>query len=237
MRAAEPSSWDPRDRETVETVRQLTTGQTILAFSCGKDSIACWLRLRECFDRIVPVYFHIVPGLEFVEESLAYYERFFGTRIIRLPGAQFYRRIATYDYQPPERIKAIREWDLPQPEPEDLLWGVKEDFGLPTAYAASGVRATDNLNRRATMMTHGTIDQKRSRYFPCGWMTMDQMVATFAEARCKLPIDYVWWGRSFDNIKAKHLLTLKEFAPRDYEKVLEWFPLLEVELFRLKMET
>jgi hypothetical protein len=46
----------------------------LLAFSRGKDSIATALAPRGRIDVVPFTYIH-VPGLSFVEESLAYYEK------------------------------------------------------------------------------------------------------------------------------------------------------------------
>ena len=52
--------------------------KTLLAFSCGKDAVAAWLAIRDRFDEVIPYYLYLVPHLEFVDESIDYYERFFG---------------------------------------------------------------------------------------------------------------------------------------------------------------
>lgn len=79
------SNRPPPGEEIVAQVRRETGGKTILAFSTGKDSIAAMQAIRDAFDEVIPVYMYLVPGLEFVEESLAYYERvlFGGRRILR----------------------------------------------------------------------------------------------------------------------------------------------------------
>ena len=69
----------------------------ILAFSTGKDSIAAWLQMRKYFKRIIPYYCYTVPGLTFVEESLKYYEDFFGTHICRLPHRSLARMLRNLD--------------------------------------------------------------------------------------------------------------------------------------------
>ena len=35
----------------------------LLAFSCGKDSIAAWLAMRDMGIEVVPAYLYYVPGL------------------------------------------------------------------------------------------------------------------------------------------------------------------------------
>ena len=79
----------------------------ILAFSTGKDSIAAWLQLRKYFKHVIPYYCYTVPGLEFVENSLAYYEDFFGTHIYRLPHRSLYRLLRNLVFQSPEHVTKI----------------------------------------------------------------------------------------------------------------------------------
>ena len=59
----------------------------LLAFSCGKDSIAAWLAMRDMGIEVVPAYLYYVPGLRFVDEELDYFEQKFQTRIKRYPHA------------------------------------------------------------------------------------------------------------------------------------------------------
>ena len=70
-----------------------TTDTVILSFSAGKDSIAAWLAIRPYFKRIVPYFLYIVPDLEFVEQSVRYYEDFFETRIYRMPHTSWFRML------------------------------------------------------------------------------------------------------------------------------------------------
>lgn len=63
----------------------------LLAFSCGKDSIAAWLAMRDMGIEVVPAYLYYVPGLRFVDEELDYFEQKFQTRIKRYPHPSLYR--------------------------------------------------------------------------------------------------------------------------------------------------
>lgn len=68
---------------SIETIKEVAKRQnkSLLAFSCGKDAVAAWLAIREHFDEVVPYYLYLVPALDFVNESIDYYERYFGTKI------------------------------------------------------------------------------------------------------------------------------------------------------------
>ena len=48
----------------------------------------------------------------------------------------------------------------------------------------------------------------------------------------KLPIDYKWFGRSFDGIDYRFISKLRLHSPEDYERILEWFPLADLDIFR-----
>lgn len=92
--------------ETIEKVRQ-SQDKTLLAFSTGKDAIAAWLAIRDSFDEVIPYYLYLIPDLEFVNESIDYYERFFNTKIIKLPHPSLYRLLNNFIFQPPERCLVI----------------------------------------------------------------------------------------------------------------------------------
>ena len=47
-----------------------------------------------------------------------------------------------------------------------------------------------------------------------------------------LPPDYEWFGRSFDGIDRRFLEPLSRQAPEDFARILEWFPLADLELIR-----
>jgi len=41
-------------------------------------------------------------------------------------------------------------------------------------------------------------------------------------------------GISVDGINAQYLVPIKRNFPRDYQRILDWFPLLDMELYRLE---
>ena len=43
----------------------------LLAFSCGKDSLATWCALRDAGVAVVPVYLWYLPRLSFVDEAIS----------------------------------------------------------------------------------------------------------------------------------------------------------------------
>ncbi len=217
--------------ETIRAVREIQA-ETLLAFSTGKDAIAAWLAVREHFDRVHPYYLYLIPGLEFVEESLDYYEGFFGERIARLPHPSLHRWLNNLVFQPPERCAVIEQAGLPNHSYVDACRVLCEDKGLPNLLAADGVRAADSPMRRIAISRHGPISKRSSRYHPIWDLVKTDLVDLFRKSGARLPVDYRIWGRSFDGIDARFLVPMKRHLPRDYRRVLEWFPLAEMEVYR-----
>jgi len=179
-------------------------GTALLAFSTGKDAIATWCAMRPLFNRIIPVHYELIPGLAFVQESLAYYEDFFKTPIIRKTHPSFVRWLANFVFQTPDRIETIQEARLPDGKgynQEVILEGVRAELGLdPETFVATGVRACDSPYRRLAAQKHGAVNWKRCAWWPVYDWNMDDVDQCLTEARVKLPLDYRLWGRTFDGI-------------------------------------
>jgi hypothetical protein len=220
------------DAEALAHVRA-RTDTVVLKFSCGKDSLAAWLVLREHFERVVPVYHYRVPDLEFVETSLRYYERFFGTPIVRLPHPLLYTYLARGVMQPPARYQALEWWGLDECSYDQMIDWHAEDAGLPApVWRAVGTRKADSAMRRLFFSRMGQVNDRLATFYPVAELKKADLMALFRQHGVKLPVDYKVWGRSFDGYDAYFLEPMKKWFPRDYERVLEWFPFFEMELMR-----
>lgn len=209
----------------------------LLAFSCGKDALASWLALRDSgVEQIVPYYMFYVPGLRFVEESLDRFEQAFGQRIARYPHPSLYRWINHFVFQVPERLAIIEAAQLPDPTYEQIVQIIREDHGLPAAtWVADGVRAADSIVRRTSIKTHGPM-KSASRKVSVIWdWQVAEVRSRLADAGIALPVDYEWFGRSFDGIDARFTGPLREHAPEDYARILDWFPLAGLDLMRQEL--
>jgi len=215
---------------------EASDGVAILSFSCGKDSIAAWLQMRKYFDRIIPVYKYFVPGLQFIERSLQYYEDFFGCHIYRLPHPAFFKKMNTGLFQPPYRMNVILdEMDIDQSEYNDLVISdiVREKEGLSDdVYTAVGVRMADGPMRRMQIKTSGCVIHTKKIFYPVyDWLKAD-IIREMDAVGIKLPVDYKMFGRSFDGLNYTYIKPLKEWFPDDYKRLLEWFPFAEMDLLR-----
>lgn len=210
-------------------------GQILLSFSGGKDAWATWLGIRDHFgaDKITPFYYYLVPGLEFVEDYLDYAESILGTHITRLPNPRFYEMLHGCVFQPPDRWPVIESLNLPKFTWDDVHRATETSRGLPEmCWCAMGLRAADSIQRATALRTHGVVNDKRCTFYPVWDWKMDRVVDGIIRNNIKLPIDYKLFGRTFDGIYLLYLLNIKKCYPRDYAKILEWFPLADAEIWR-----
>ena len=207
--------------------------QLLLSFSTGKDCLAAWLAVRDEFKEIIPFYLYLVPDLEFVDESLAFYEKMLGIHIVRLPAPQLYGMLNDLVFQPPERIETIFSCNFPKfgyPEVREILI---EDYGLnKNIFYATGVRAPDSPMRMTALSKYGPITHSQNKFHPVWNWTKAKLVEELKKHKIKLPIDYKLFSRSFDGLGLRFLFQIKKHLPRDFEKIIQWFPLVELEISR-----
>lgn len=222
----------PTSKEVLQRLADLHE-PVALSFSCGKDSIAAWLAMREYDIEIVPVYFWLVPDLKFVDEELAYFEDFFGTHIYRYPNPSFYRLISNLVHQTPERLRAIEAANLPIPDCQQEWDIIMDELGLPRkTWKADGVRAADSLNRRSSFVRHGVMKESNRKVSPIADWLKAEVMGIIDRYGVKLPIDYEIFGRSFDGIDYRFIEPMREHLPDDFERIVEWFPFCVTDLIR-----
>ncbi|PMC76397.1 phosphoadenosine phosphosulfate reductase [Brachybacterium sp. UMB0905] len=229
----QPLSAEVRQRLAAE-------GRPVLvAFSGGKDAIACTLALIEAGVDVRLAHLYLIPGrepgttLEFVEEGLSYAEGKLGMRVHRYPHPSLYRMLNALIFQPPERCAIIEAADLPIPTYEEIWQVIRMDLGLdPDTWVADGVRAADSPYRRAALVTHGVMKPSTGKVSPIHDWVKAEWSACLDRHGWQLPPDYEMFGRSFDGIDRRFLEPMRAHRPRDYQRVLDWFPLAEMELVR-----
>ena len=88
------------------------------------------------------------------------------------------------------------------------------------------------------MYQNGVIGTKNRRYYYAIW---DWSVAKVAEIinknKIKLPKAYQFSGRTIAAIDYYYMKPFREEYPDDYEKYLEWFPMLDAEFYRYERLT
>lgn len=222
----------------IDTIKEVRSRQadTLLAFSGGKDAVAAWLAIRPHFERVIPVYMYLVPELEFVEETLTYYEQFFGEKIIRMPHPSLMRWLNGNVFRPPHQVEVLEQAKLPEVTYEDIFAAVRYEYGLDDDILyATGVRAADSPMRRIAISRYGSISEAQLKYHPVWDMRKKDLLSLFKKHGVRLAKDYKYFGRTFDGLDIRFLKPVKEHFPGDFQKIVEWFPFVELEIFRFEM--
>lgn len=220
-------------------VRAALRGQgkpVLLAFSRGKDSLATWLALREDGVQVVPFHLYRVPGLRFVDESVKVYEDYFQTRIYQYPHPALFRWLNNMTFQVPERRRIIEAAQLPFFTYEELHEVIRHHHDLPGAWVADGVRASDSPNRRTALKMRGPWRKSVLKVSPIWDWRIRHVREAQQRHQAPIAVDYEWFGRSYDGLDYRFTEPLSRYAPDDYERLLEWFPLVDLEIFRAGLE-
>ena len=220
-----------RGLQACHRVRELTDS-AVLKFSGGKDSLACWLLLRDLFPKIIPIYHYWLPDLEFVETTLKLYEDYFQTPIIRAPHPNFLSYLADGCFQPPHRAKVIQAHALSGADYDEIVEWVCEDEGLEDYWVAVGIKASDSPVRRLAIERNGAWTPSKRLFYPVADMRKDDLVELIKRHNAPVSEDYEVFGRSFDGLQYRYLSKIKDRYPHDYAKIIHWFPLAQAEFMR-----
>jgi len=215
----------------------------LVAFSAGKDAIATELALQDAGVKTILAYLYYIPGrqpgttLTFIEDTLSSLEASLGKPIHRYPHPSLWHWLRGLVFQPPERCAVIEAAMMPPIGYEDMWDMIREDLRLPkNTWVADGVRAADSIARRASLSVHGVMKPSSRKVSPIADWLKATVLGRIEQAGISLPVDYQWFGRSFDGIDYRFIEPLSRFAPDDYQRVLDWFPLADLQLFRASME-
>ena len=148
-----------------------------------------------------------------------------------MPNIGFYNMINGNVFASPEHLEIIHKIGLPNHTCKDYEKFVRIDLGVPNAFIAIGVRASDSPTRAMVVYTYGPVS-KRKTFYPIFDWKYDDLRKCFKDNDVKLPIDYEMFGKSFDGLDYRFLKPIKERFPEDYAKIKEFFPLIDLEILR-----
>lgn len=221
-----------RGQALVDYVRGLAGDTILLGFSIGKDSLSMWLYLRDHFN-IIPFFLYRLPGMSFEEEALAYYERFFGCHIMRLPHPNLYADWRNGMFVSPDMINILLTCNPVRFEYKDVEALIAREAGLDRPFTAWGYRANDNLGRRYHILREGAAWGRHRRLYYAVWdWTIEDVAVIIKRHNVRLPRGYALWGQSCAVPWYNNLRGVREHFPDDYERIREAFPLVDAELFR-----
>lgn len=232
----------PETDQLCKVMARLNKGVCVLGFSGGKDALAAWLYLRNYFHTIIPFHATLIPGIKYIERSLAYYEEVMQTKIERVMCGYFFKSQMFGVFQPYEALEVVDDCDLFHWEgstyKSPLGHLVAEKYGLPdTHWPAFGFSMYDSLDRiKWVRNTKGKHDKYRC-WYPCWNWKPTQVKDYLKQHDISLSEDYLLCNRSLDHIPHfYHLEKIRELYPEDYETIKFWYPFVEArearQLFR-----
>jgi hypothetical protein len=208
-------------------------GVCLLGFSRGKNSVGAWVQCKKFFTRIIPYHCWLVPGMRFEEDSLKYYEDFFQTKILSVPHPSVSRFFSQQVFTDPFANHAFDSWAAH--DYQDVYAHVSSMAGVsPLTLSAIGVRSADSIYRRKAIMKTGGINVGKGEFYPCHDWNAERLERELVASGVRLPVDYTWWGRSFDGLDSRFTTGLKQNAPEDFKKLSALYPLAYADVCRMK---
>ena len=224
---------NPESDQLCREIARETGGVCLLSFSRGKDALAAWLNLSRFFSRIIPFTCAAIPHIPFADEYLAYLERIFGTHVIRLQDSGLYSMVNALRFQLPHDEEWINGATLPEYDPQDVASTIRAHLGLPRAWTAYGLNASDSIDRMITVrQCHGRYYGTRSFYPNFDW-THSQIMECLRRSNIRLSDEYHIASRSFAGSPMPH--TVAAIARRDpdlFRRLELFYPLLKASLCR-----
>lgn len=208
-------------------------GTCLLGFSRGKDSVAAWLQLRRFFSRVIPFHCATVPTLSFADRSLEYYESVFDTPIERYVDPEFATAVDDLVYQPCEDIPAIEALDLWSYSKHQLADCLRFKHGVPNAWCAFGINASDSLDRRVYVLDSGGRNDNHRTFYPCFDWTREQILSLIDSAGIRLADDYLVSSRSLAGVPGlRNLPRMEDVFPDDFARIEAAYPFIRAALAR-----
>lgn len=201
------------------------TDSVLVAFSGGKDSIVTMDLCFKYFKQVVPFFMYLVPGLEFQERMLSWYENKYNTEIYRLPHMDTSTMLRYGAFTVPD-------YNLPIIGINDIYDYMRAETGI--WWIAAGERINDSIVRRAMIKNSGSIDIKRGRFYPVSEWNKSEVLRYIQKSKLKLGLDSKKIGFSFRSLNGKELAIIKDIFPDDYQRILGLFPFAEASVKRFE---
>lgn len=202
----------------------------ICGFSGGKDAAVTLDICHRFFPRVEAYFLYLIPGLEFQESYLRFFERRYSLTIHRLPSPVIAAWMREGGYRLPstlaENTRRIKRIDI------------ENSLRLKTGieWFATGEKAIDSIERNAMIRNVRGLDPKRRQIWPVAYWNDAAVFSHLKTNNIPLPPDYRFSAgenykpRSFGSMGPTELTYIREHFPADYQKIIAMFPLLEANL-------
>lgn len=215
-------------------VNSLKGKTNILHFSCGADSVASFLKLRENGIEPILVYKYFIKDLPMVKNYIDYFEKKFNVHIYQFPHTLFTEMMDNALYQKPVKavnkfMNDIYKFDFPNYTKENFDMGLADLVGGDVVFHL-GLRYTDGIRRYQHLMKHGCSFE--NKFYPIASFKVSDIHNLLDKYDCLLPIEYGLWGISFESPRSFNLPLIRDNCPKTYEMIKQKFPMIVAECYR-----
>lgn len=194
----------------------------IVAFSAGKDSLACLDLVAKRYTLAGVYFMYHVKGMSFQEDVIRWAEQRYKIEVLRVPHFDLARIMNRGGLRKPGA------W-LPETKIKDVEDGMRNQFSCD--WIASGESKFESLQRRGMLsamgdssVSDGVFDAKRQRYYPISDWNRSVVFSYLKRNRIPVPAFYRYMDQSFGRLRADELAAVHDHYPEDYERILRVFP-------------
>jgi len=216
------------EQDFQKKVLKLKDKTNVLHFSCGADSIACYLRLKEHGISPILVYHYFIKDLPMVNNYIDYFEKKFNVKIYQFPSTLYYEHIDNALFQYPIKAREkfrnhIGHFYLDRFTKDDFDYCVKDSLGGDVILHL-GLKYTDGLRRYQHLMKNGV--SFNDKFYPVAPFKISDIQNILDKYDCLLPIEYGLWGISFESPRSWNINLIKEHCPESYKMIQKVFPMI-----------
>jgi 3'-phosphoadenosine 5'-phosphosulfate sulfotransferase (PAPS reductase)/FAD synthetase len=196
----------------------------IVMFSTGKDSIVVGDLIKRFHKGPVEyVFLYFVPGLEIKEKLIRYYENKWDIKITQRPNP------ASFTMTTGKKITQ-----------SDIVNGLRKELNI--SWTAWGILRSDSLQRMAIVGKTKSkdsgidgIDERNKKIYPVGWWSKKDINSYLKHYKLPVPIEYeLGFNHDISSPDAMAMLYLKNNHRKDYEKIIEKFPICEQMVWKVE---
>jgi len=222
------------EKDFLSKVESLKDKTNVLHFSCGADSIASYLRLKEFGIKPILIYHYFIKDLPMVKNYIDWFEKTFNERVYQFPSTLYSEMIDKALFQYPVRARErfrnhIECYGLFKHTKENFDNFIAESLGGDVVFHL-GLRYTDGIRRYQHLSKHGC--SFKNKFYPIVSFQIKDIQEILEKYNCLLPLEYKLWGISFESPRAWNINLIKEHCPETYKQICEVFPMIGAEGLR-----
>ena len=221
------------EKDFLSKIDSLRDKTNVLHFSCGADSVAAYLKLKENEIKPICIYHYFIKDLPLHKNYIDWFEKKFNEHIYQFPSVLFIemfdRMLFQYPVKARERTRNRIGYNMAGFTKEKYDKIIADTLGGDVIFHL-GLKYADGIRRFSHLQKNGVSFE--NKFYPIASFKVSDIQDILARYNCVLPYEYRLWGTSFESPRAWNIGLLKEFCPVTYKKILEFFPLVGAESLR-----